>query len=98
MSKIFKTYDEICKEIIRICNFYKVKAIIFGSYAHKTNDKNSDIDIALKGETLNILDAEEALLEMPCTIPFDILHFTENLKEGNEKLYNEIKYYGLELN
>ena len=46
--KIDKTLDSITRIIVRCCNPDKI--ILFGSYAKKTCDKNSDLDILVIGE------------------------------------------------
>ena len=78
--KIDKTLDSITRIIVRCCNPDKI--ILFGSYAKKAFDKNSDLDILVIGEFkkskyLRAREVRDVLSEFPIRIDLHMLTSNE---------------------
>ena len=74
-EKYMKEYENIKKQIIKICSPYEI--ILFGSLAKRQIKNTSDIDICVVVDTTdkNVL-IQKIYSEVEAEVPFDIVLYT----------------------
>lgn len=89
---------EFVKEARNILSFKY--AILYGSYARKTNNENSDIDIAFVTDdnSLNTIDVSTKLFSKLWEIDTRIEPIILKESEDNSAFIDTIKSYGIILN
>lgn len=105
-SKIIDFLSELEDRLIKLFNSKLKKMILFGSYAKGTNDNESDIDIMVLIDEVDLKKYDDEILDMTVdlSIKYEILPsiFLENFKNYHEykkyrPLFRNINEEGIEL-
>lgn len=97
MANTVMTVEEIKRKIAPIFQSYPVKkAVLFGSYAKKTADHNSDIDLFIDSDgKLRGLDFVGLLEELVCALGREVDLFEKTHINPDSPIVNEIRNQGI---